>query len=236
MKNEVFICFTKISDLDKRYVHDFFKYISKEKRDKLNLFKSDADYNRSLCAEIIVRQFFIESFSLNNAEIHMNYDKLGKPYIENFPNTHFSISHSGNYIIVAFSSELVGADIEIIKDFNYNKIANRYFENSEKNYVFGAKSIASLKRFYNIWTIKESYTKLQGVGLTKGFNYFSVEKSQHSTNEFNVYDKNLNKQYLAKSYELDDNYIFSICSENDFNICLKSLDSKIVQKQFRCCH
>lgn len=62
---------------------------------------------------------------------------------------YFSISHSGEYIVLAFSDHKCGVDIEKIKTRNYTKIAARK----------GFKS-ASLKEFYFDWTKYEAEYKL----------------------------------------------------------------------------
>lgn len=234
MKNIIKIKFIKFNTSEKRDSYGLSKYISEEKRIKINRFKSDADYNRSLYAEIIIRRFFIERFCLKNSKINMRYDNLGKPYVQNFPDIHFSISHSGNYIAVAFASEFIGIDIEKLKDFDYKGIANRYFEGFEKDYIFeiGDKNI-SLKRFYEIWTVKESYTKFRGVGLTKGLNHFNIENFSNK-NTFCIKDKNSNEKYLAKSYEMDKNHIFSICSsDSDFDIVLEEVDISEINRLYK---
>ena len=43
-------------------------------------------------------------------------DKNGKPYFDSKPDIHFSISHSGDYAMCAFSDNPIGADIQKIQE------------------------------------------------------------------------------------------------------------------------
>ncbi len=104
----------------------------------------------------------------------------GKPYIRELPQLHFSISHSGEYWVCAFSDAPLGLDLQRHtglatpdskqKMSNGEKLARRFFHPSE---------IAWLNRhgydqFERIWACKESYVKYTGVGLRNGLDYFSV--------------------------------------------------------------
>lgn len=226
MNNVIEIRFIKFDESEKRDVYNLSRWISPKKKHKISKFKNDADFNRSLYAEIIVRDFFCEKLSLDNSEINMEYDIKGKPFIKNFSDLCFSISHSGCYVIVAFAYTPVGIDVEKIKQIDYKGISDRYLKTSEKKYIFKENfSNSQLEKFYQIWTVKESYVKFKGVGLGKGLNYFFAEKILDHQHEFKVIDQNTNKTYYAKSFYLGDENIFSVCFENpNYKIQVNELD------------
>ncbi len=101
-------------------------------------------------------------FVLNKAFKKLNKKpkiiKLGKPYLEGFPDFQFNISHSGDLCAVAFADCPVGVDIETHREVNL-KIAERYFSKREKDYVNNNIS------FFYVWTRKEAYLKMLGIGL-----------------------------------------------------------------------
>lgn len=230
----ILIRYIRFDNLENRDAHNLSKYLSQEKVEKLNRFKVDADYNRSLYAEIIVKQFFATKFGLHHSKINIVYDRNGKPYVKNFPDVHFSISHSGDYVLVAFNKGPIGIDVEKSNDFDYKGIVDRYFENFEKNYIFKRSDdyFDKLQRFYQIWTAKESYTKLKGVGLSSGLDYFCVEDLSDK-NMFILRDKVLSERYFVKSCEVDRNYILSVCcSDDNFDIFLEPLNILKVKSFF----
>ena len=93
---------------------------------------------------------------------------------------YFSISHSGQYIVIAFSDSQCGIDIEQIKQRDYKKISKRMKFNS-----------VTLKEFYQNWTEYEAKYKLgEPPKSVYGFEipeYVVTAVSGHSDEKFEVY-------------------------------------------------
>lgn len=89
--------------------------------------------------------------------IRNNY---GKPYLAN-SSLKFSVSHSEDYIVGAFGYNDVGIDIEKIEDRNYMAIARRFYNSAEIDSVVNNE----IELFYQLWTMKEAYSKLKGINL-----------------------------------------------------------------------
>jgi len=88
----------------------------------------------------------------------------GKPSMQNHPEIRYNISHSGNCIACVISDKYeVGIDVEKVRSFNpyaAKKICTsweleRIYSDSDPN-----------REFFRIWTLKESYTKAIGKGLS----------------------------------------------------------------------
>lgn len=86
----------------------------------------------------------------------------GKPYFAELP-IRFSLSHSGEKVILAVSDREIGADIEQICPRSLS-LASRFFTAREQAYVRPTEPDA-LRRFYEVWTKKEAYGKWQGSGM-----------------------------------------------------------------------
>lgn len=98
-------------------------------------------------------------------------DKHGKPYLVNYKNVFFSLSHSENYIILAASREKnIGLDLQIKRQVN-SKIWDRITTADEKKY-FEQQYTPDL--FFNLWSIKEAALKFYGSGLKFPMNRISV--------------------------------------------------------------
>ncbi|MCI8464356.1 MAG: 4'-phosphopantetheinyl transferase superfamily protein [Lachnospiraceae bacterium] len=101
--------------------------------------------------------------------------KRGKPYFPEQPDLHFSISHSGDFWVCAFSERPVGVDIQKhVKRAGESqtqaaarlaRMAERFFHPEETAWVMEYP----YKRFFQIWTAKESYVKYTGEGIGAGF-------------------------------------------------------------------
>ncbi|WP_392558565.1 4'-phosphopantetheinyl transferase family protein [Orbus mooreae] len=77
----------------------------------------------------------------------------------------FNISHSGDFITVAISSEgLVGLDIEIDRPRkNIQKIAKQFFSSSENSWL--NQQYDPLAAFWKLWTLRESALKVYAKGV-----------------------------------------------------------------------
>ena len=78
-------------------------------------------------------------------------DENGKPYFPERPDIHFSLSHSGEYVMCAVSDSPVGADIQKNQKIS-EKMQKRVFTENELE----CASALSL------WCLKESFIKLKG--------------------------------------------------------------------------
>ena len=97
-------------------------------------------------------------FSADNVTTDAN----GKPLCEGI---YFNISHSGEYVLCAVSDAPVGCDIEKAENAPF-AITDSFFLPSERKYIAEARNNADkTRRFFRLWTMKESYMKMTGEGL-----------------------------------------------------------------------
>lgn len=90
-------------------------------------------------------------------------DTNGKPYCDGI---FFSLSHAGDLALCAVSGVPVGCDIEQVKDAPF-ELAPRIFCPSERAYLQAAQDPGEAqRRFFTLWTLKESYMKMTGEGLS----------------------------------------------------------------------
>lgn len=104
------------------------------------------------------------------------YGESGKPYLENYPELYFSLSHSEDYVVCAISDKEIGVDIQKEKDNPLERVVARFFSTKE-NIIYQNLSSNEEKRswFYRTWSAKEAYIKLTGKGLGQGLSTFSVD-------------------------------------------------------------
>jgi len=181
---------------------------------KLMKFSHNDNLQRTILGELLVRNFFFIKFGYKFSDLVFNTKIKGKPFLKDSP-VKFNISHSGQWVVAAFSSFEVGVDIELIKEPNYN-VAKRFFSDSEINQLKNSKSAESKKElFFDLWTIKESYLKAIGTGLTKPLNTFTVNVNK---NKICLSDDEHIYKVFIKQYEFDKEYKLSVCGfEKEFN-------------------
>ena len=103
----------------------------------------------------------------------------GRPFLAT-NEKYFSISHSGEYIIIGFSDNRCGIDIEKIKPRDYAKISKR----------MGFTS-SSLEEFYINWTKYEAQYKLDGNAASlynfKMSDYIITAVSENKAEQYEIY-------------------------------------------------
>ncbi len=91
-------------------------------------------------------------------------DEHGKPYIEGHPEVFFNLSHSGKFVAMAYGDRPVGIDIQETRNVT-ESFAKRILNGSEIDKC----DLSDIKTICRLWTIKEAYSKLTGLGLSYDF-------------------------------------------------------------------
>ena len=106
-------------------------------------------------------------------EIRILENEHGRPYLPDFPDIHFSLSHSGDRVMCAVSRSPVGCDVEEAEeteaDLRRIRYVARCLTESERELALTDPSA-----FYRIWTLKESFVKMTGQGLVIPLSSFEI--------------------------------------------------------------
>ncbi|MBC5619552.1 4'-phosphopantetheinyl transferase family protein [Butyricimonas hominis] len=100
----------------------------------------------------------------------------GKPFVAEREGVFFNISHSGIYVVCAVSDGEIGVDIEKRSKARM-EVAGRFFHAREVRELEVASGVEQDKLFYDYWSVKESFLKYTGTGLTRPLNSFVVRFS-----------------------------------------------------------
>lgn len=137
----------------------------------------------------------------------------GKPMLRDYPHIHFNISHCDLLVLCCFDNTPIGIDAELIRDFR-KSIFRRTLSESEKVYFEDCDETLPFyqQRFYCIWTLKESWIKHSGLGLSQTLtdSAFTIEENETG---FSV-TSNLPQLYFKNLYFADQRYMVSICAEH----------------------
>jgi 4'-phosphopantetheinyl transferase len=196
---------------------------SEYKRKRIKRYHNFIDSQRVLVADVLLRQVLCSKLGIKNRDLIFYFNECGKPFLKN-SDIHFNISHSGEWIVCAVSYCRVGIDIEQIKLIDFVSIASSFFSDIELQDLMEIEETSRLFYFYDLWTLKESYIKAVGKGLSIPLNSFTVRKN---CNSIILRNEKESATYFFKQYSLDSNYILSICSSNSeypTGIIIKKID------------
>lgn len=133
--------------------------------------------------------------------------KNGKPYLKFRSDIFYNISHSGNYVVCAFSTNEVGIDIEAEKELQLD-IARRFYHPDEFSEIVQTDPEEQSELFYRIWVMKESYLKATGTGLSVPLNSFKYRKCD---GKIYVYTDDMRMPYQVCTLDLIEGYKLAIC-------------------------
>jgi len=148
---------------------------------KTDQYRHEWDKKRSVAAFYLLdyawREYLNRHGKRDSQNLNYSYGEFGKPYLVDFPDFHFSISHSGAYAVCAVSEDgEVGVDIQKVKSAPMN-LAKRFFAQSEyQKLTLLPEGVEQDKQFAMLWTMKESYLKFTGKGMQVELSSFSVEE------------------------------------------------------------
>ncbi len=146
--------------------------LSSERQKRFVKYRFESDKLNCFFAEFLLRHALLEQEGLDTLPDIIKND-YGKPEFAGDTGIHFNISHSGDWILVALSGQPIGVDVEKKHKAEKN-IIRQFFTEEEQNWIFHGLERERDERFTRVWTLKESYLKYLGVGLSKDLSSFSV--------------------------------------------------------------
>jgi 4'-phosphopantetheinyl transferase len=146
-------------------------WLSPEERKRAGEFRFSADSARYIAAHGLLRFILAGYTGKRPAELEFSVNTFGKPEVSiaGSPMVNFNLSHSGDMALIAvIRGQEVGVDIEKADcKLEYTDIVDLFFSHPEKRIVDAAPSKQRLERFYTIWTGKEAYLKMLGIGFAE---------------------------------------------------------------------
>ncbi|EEL96510.1 4'-phosphopantetheinyl transferase family protein [Bacillus mycoides] len=209
-------------NIENHLFNQFSNLISNEKRERMKRLLNLCDINRTLIGDLLIRSLVCQKYKMNNEEIKFIYNEYGKPFVQNFSDFHFNISHSGEWVVCATANSNVGIDIERVSDIEALKLANEFFSEEEFYDLSNMNSDEQINYFFDLWTLKESHIKMIGKGLYIPLNSFSVKKESRTLISYT----NIPQNFYFRQYNIDPNYKISACATRD------ELPNEIIIKDF----
>lgn len=144
------------------------------------------------------------------SDIELGYEEHGKPFLINYPEIHFSISHCKGLAVCGSSGENIGVDAEFIREFRPN-VMKKIFSPDEQEIVLSSQN--QNEDFFRIWTLKEALGKYFGTGIFSDLSSYTFLLK----NEYPVCEKINDKIFTQKI--LQNKWVISVCAhdpENEF--------------------
>lgn len=136
--------------------------VAPEKKERILKMHRKQDAENSLIGEILAKSAIKKIFGIPIAKQEFSLGEHGKPYLKDFPNIHFNISHSGEYVVCCVSDKPIGIDIQKIGKYNPG-VAKKVCNEKELKEI--EESVDKAAEFTKLWAQKEAVLKRDGTGF-----------------------------------------------------------------------
>lgn len=160
-----------------------------ERKSRVLAFRRKEPAYISIVAGLMLQTLIEQKLGIAPCALVLEKNENGKPMVQGHPDFYFNLSHAGDYVVLAYGDVPLGVDIERIRPQNLH-VAKRCYTDAEYAYVVEGqsknvdcqKTVAEMQenmsRFFYLWTMKESYLKLTGEGISVPLNSFEIDPVQ----------------------------------------------------------
>jgi len=117
-----------------------------------------------LAGRRLLRRVLSHWLSCDPALLTIRLSAEGSPHLVGESRTFFNISHSGGVVMIAFSGERIGADLEKERSLDIIALSDRFFPKEEADLL---RRKNDPRVFLRLWTCREAAIKGDGRGLGK---------------------------------------------------------------------
>lgn len=144
----------------KHQVDVYYAYCPKS----LCSMKNYREYQKKL-ADKMLNYGLKRMFDIDATGMVVEKGKYGKPYLKDMEQCQYNISNTDGIVVCALSDMAVGVDTEKEKPFR-SGILHKCTSATEIAYIMEPEvKNEQEKRFFQLWTLKESYIKMTGKGM-----------------------------------------------------------------------
>ena len=175
-------------------------------------FTQEQDQMAFAIVRSMLRRILSEKIGVSIQEISFDQNRYGKLSCPQAPNLHFSIAHTEEVFVLAFSKDgQIGVDIESMhRVFEMEKLKQLVFTENERSIFLDLLSDDEKQRMcLQTWTQKEALTKCLGITLQEGMQAFEIEEVDGR----HLARSNSDRSFLLslKTIEIH-SYLLSVCS------------------------
>lgn len=184
--------------------------VSSERLARARRFLRREDGYRSILAELLMLRTLREYTGEAIGADRIGTDEKGKPFVPGMRNVHFNLTHSGNLVMCAADSYPIGVDVEAIRDIDPDVATSCFTVRERGTLPPDSERERFTESFHTLWTLKESYLKALGTGLSR--DPLSVE-IYPSDGPDGVWRVEGDDRFNLHEVRSDDGYRTAVCAE-----------------------
>jgi 4'-phosphopantetheinyl transferase len=168
---------------DPRLLGEYRLLLSGEELQQQQRFYRERDRHRYLVTRALVRTVLSKYAAVAPREWRFDVNAYGKPSISAehaaASGLEFNVSHTSRVVLLGVTvGRSLGVDVQDMTDDRVCiDIADRFFAPQEVQALYALPRAQQMQRFFEYWTLKESYIKARGTGLSIPLDRFWFEPS-----------------------------------------------------------
>ncbi len=151
--------------LTENFIDKLAPFLSAERLEKINTYCSLSDRINGTAVFVLLRYALLRESHISTIPEFV-YKHRGKPYLQNSDGIFFNFSHCKNAAVCITAPYDTAVDISDIRPFKSNT-AQKVCSETELSSVLNSNRPD--RAFIKLWTRKECYSKLGGLGLALNF-------------------------------------------------------------------
>jgi 4'-phosphopantetheinyl transferase len=171
---------------DQALLSGYEQLLSPDEKAKKDRFHFAQHRHQYLVSRALVRTTLSRYAPCPPEKWAFSINEHGRPEIirsKDMPPLRFNLSHTSGIVACAVTLRRdIGIDVEDMeRKVGFRQIANRYFSQPE---IIALNSLSEKEkriRFFQYWTLKESFSKAKGIGLTLPLHQFAFHLSESGT-------------------------------------------------------
>lgn len=152
--------FDQYEKISEEFIIRALPFLPEERRSRALRYRRRIDRDNCVITYLMLCYALRECFGIKSFK--MAYGEYGKPYLPDYPDVHFNISHCGIGCAVVVANYPVGVDIQDVRPFSWD-VAKQVC--SEGELADLEKSSDRDRLFTKMWAMKESWGKMMGRGI-----------------------------------------------------------------------
>lgn len=212
----------------------FDRVMTEEERERQQRYRFEKDRLSALVTRAFVRDLLSRYADRQPEEWRFAKGERDKPEIIDPPiPLCFNLSHTRGLIICAVTLHNdIGCDVEYIdRNNDILNIADRYFSPEETRELFSLPAAEQRSRFFDYWTLKESYIKAWGLGLAIPLEDFTFHIGG---SENAVENRNIRLSFAPKRIDYPDlwqSWLFYPCATHRMALSIRRKEGEM-RKEF----
>jgi len=169
---------------DTRLLSEYKQLLIPEEAEKQRRFYFPRHRHQYLVARALVRTTLFRYTGIKPRLLEFSKNQYGRPDLilhDSLPPIRFNLSHTDGLIACAvILKQDIGVDVEDMERRAVSlETADRFFSKTEVDDLHQVPESKKKDRFFDYWTLKESYIKARGMGLSLPLEQFSFHLSEN---------------------------------------------------------